>query len=112
MTSTHNPFLTTAEAADYLRLSRQFLEIARHRGDGPPYIKLARGVRYHRPSLDQWMLERLARFATEIDADGDLVPLILGPEIDGLVEPPIREAPPQGHEVRISHSKRRRIEGL
>ncbi len=65
MTSTHNPFLTTAEAADYLRLSRQFLEIARHRGDGPPYIKLARGVRYHRPSLDQWMLERQAELPPE-----------------------------------------------
>ena len=58
MTSANNPFLTTAEAADYLRLSRQFLEIARHRGNGPPYIKLSRAVRYHRPSLDAWMLER------------------------------------------------------
>ncbi len=69
MTSTHNPFLTTAEAADYLRLSRQFLEIARHRGDGPPYIKLARGVRYHRPSLDQWMLERQAELPPEWDRE-------------------------------------------
>ncbi len=50
MTSTHNPFLTTAEAADYLRLSRQFLEIARHRGNGPPYIKLSRAVRYQCPT--------------------------------------------------------------
>ena len=45
MTETHNPYLTTLEAADYLRLSRQFLEIARHRGNGPPYIKLSRAVR-------------------------------------------------------------------
>ena len=51
-------YLTTTEAANYLRMSKQFLEIARHRGDGPPYIKLARAVRYHRPTLDQWMLER------------------------------------------------------
>jgi hypothetical protein len=51
-------YLTTSEAANYLRMSKQFLEIARHRGDGPPYIKLARAVRYHRPALDQWMLER------------------------------------------------------
>ena len=68
MTSTHNPFLTTAEAADYLRLSRQFLEIARHRGDGPPYIKLSRAVRYHRPSLDQWMLERQRNHSAEGEA--------------------------------------------
>ncbi len=51
-------YLTTSEAAEYLRLSKQFLEIARHRGDGPPDIKLSRAVRYHRLSLDQWMLER------------------------------------------------------
>ena len=51
-------YLTTTEAANYLRMSKQFLEIARHRGDGPPYIKLSRAVRYHRPSLDDWMLER------------------------------------------------------
>ncbi len=51
-------YLTTTEAANYLRMSKQFLEIARHRGDGPPYVKLSRAVRYHRPSLDKWMLER------------------------------------------------------
>ncbi len=57
--------LTTSEAADYLRMSKQFLEIARHRGDGPPYIKLSRAVRYHRPSLDQWMLERQRNHTAE-----------------------------------------------
>ena len=58
-------YLTTTEAAHYLRMSKQFLEIARHRGDGPPYIKLARVVRYHRPSLDQWMLERQRHHTAE-----------------------------------------------
>jgi excisionase family DNA binding protein len=50
-------YLTTIEAASYLKLSRQYLEIARHRGDGsgPPYIKLARSVRYRRSALDAWM---------------------------------------------------------
>lgn len=65
MTETHSPYLTTLEAADYLRLSRQFLEIARHRGDGPPYIKLARAVRYHRPSLDDWMLKHQRNHTAE-----------------------------------------------
>ena len=46
MTTNRVSYLTTAEAAEYLRLSKQFLEIARHRGDGPPYIQLARAVRY------------------------------------------------------------------
>jgi Helix-turn-helix domain len=58
-------YLTTSEAASYLRVSKQFLEIARHRGDGPPYIKLARAVRYYRPSLDQWMLERQRNHTAE-----------------------------------------------
>jgi excisionase family DNA binding protein len=50
-------YLTTVEAAQYLKLSRQYLEIARHRGDGsgPPFIKLARAVRYRRSALDAWM---------------------------------------------------------
>jgi hypothetical protein len=50
-------YLTTAEAAQYLKLSRQFLEGARHRADGsgPEYIKLARSVRYRRAALDDWM---------------------------------------------------------
>ena len=61
-------YLTTTEAANYLRMSKQFLEIARHRGDGPPYIKLSRAVRYHRPSLDQWMLERQRSHTAEGEA--------------------------------------------
>jgi hypothetical protein len=50
-------YLTTVEAANYLRLSRQFLEAARYRADGtgPPYIKLERAVRYRRSALDAWM---------------------------------------------------------
>lgn len=48
-------YLTTPEAAKYLNLSIQYLEIARHRGDGPRYVKLARMVRYKRSDLDQFM---------------------------------------------------------
>ena len=50
-------YMTTMEAAAYLKLSRQYLEAARYRGDGsgPPYIKLERAVRYRRSVLDQWM---------------------------------------------------------
>ncbi len=58
-------YLTTTKAANYLRMSKQFLEIARHRGDGPPFIKLSRAVRYHRPSLDPWMLERQRNHTAE-----------------------------------------------
>jgi excisionase family DNA binding protein len=52
-----SPYLTTREAAAYLKLSRQFLEAARWRGDGsgPAYIKVGRSVRYSKPVLDTWM---------------------------------------------------------
>jgi hypothetical protein len=54
-----NEYLTTIKPAQYLKLSRQFLEVARHRGDGsgPPFIKSARAVPYRRSALDAWMAE-------------------------------------------------------
>jgi hypothetical protein len=50
-------YMSTRQAAQYLNLSRQYLEAARYRGDGsgPPYIKLERAVRYRRSVLDAWM---------------------------------------------------------
>ena len=48
-------YLTTSEAAKYLGVSRQWLEIGRHKGYGPPYIKLARLVRYWIRDLDKHM---------------------------------------------------------
>jgi excisionase family DNA binding protein len=51
----YHEYLTTEEASKYLNVSTQYLEIARHKGDGPPYIKLARAVRYKRTDLDSWM---------------------------------------------------------
>jgi hypothetical protein len=49
-------YLTTAQAAQYLGFSRQFLEIARHKGGGPKYLKFSRAIRYHLAELDEWML--------------------------------------------------------
>jgi hypothetical protein len=51
--------LTTAEAADWLGVSTQFLEIARHRGDGPRYMRLGpRCIRYTIPWLREWCEQR------------------------------------------------------
>ena len=52
-----SPYLTTAEAAAYLKLSRQFLEGARYRDDGtgPAYVKAGKTVRYIQSALDEWM---------------------------------------------------------
>lgn len=46
---------TTIEAAAYLRVSRQFLEIGRTRGGGPSFCKFSRAVRYRRVDLDAWL---------------------------------------------------------
>jgi predicted DNA-binding transcriptional regulator AlpA len=53
--------LTARDAANLLRLSSSFLAKARMRGDGPPYIKLGRSVRYRESTLVQWMKSRIAR---------------------------------------------------
>ena len=47
-------YMTTPQAAAYLGLSTQFLEIARCRGGGPKYIKLAQAVRYSKSDLDEF----------------------------------------------------------
>ncbi len=52
------PYLNTTEAAEYLGVSPQFLEGARHRGEGPPYSRLVRRVKYIRTDLDAWMQKR------------------------------------------------------
>ena len=54
-------YLTTKQAAVYLGVSRQFLEIARLKGHGPRFCKpeCSRLVRYYVPDLDAWMREPL-----------------------------------------------------
>ena len=56
---------TTVEAAEYLRVSRQFLEIARVKGGGPPYAKLSRAVRYRRVDLDDWLETSMRRHTAD-----------------------------------------------
>ena len=47
--------LTARDAANLLRLSQSWLAKARMRGDGPPYAKLGRSIRYGEGALVQWM---------------------------------------------------------
>jgi excisionase family DNA binding protein len=49
--------LTTLEAANYLGVSKQLLELLRLKGGGPRYAKLSRLVRYRRSALDEWLIE-------------------------------------------------------
>ena len=50
--------LTPKEAANRLRLSTSWLAKARMRGDGPPYIRIGRAIRYPEEALNQWMKGR------------------------------------------------------
>jgi excisionase family DNA binding protein len=50
--------LTPKEAADLLRVSMSWLAKARMRGDGPPYIRIGRSIRYSEAALLQWMKSR------------------------------------------------------
>jgi len=49
-----SPFLSTAQAAFYIGLSRRTLEKMRIVGGGPVYRKHGRYVRYHIDDLNAW----------------------------------------------------------
>jgi len=51
-------WLTPRDAANFLRLSESWLAKARMRGDGPPYAKFGRTVRYGKGGLVQWTKAR------------------------------------------------------
>jgi predicted DNA-binding transcriptional regulator AlpA len=50
--------LTPAEAAKFLRISRSWLDKARMRSDGPPFIRIGRSIRYSQTALIDWMRPR------------------------------------------------------
>ena len=50
--------MTPNEAAVVLKVSLSWLAKARMRGDGPPYIRVGRSIRYAEAALIQWMKSR------------------------------------------------------
>ena len=58
-------YLNTKQAATYLGFSTQYLEIARHKGGGPQYIKLAKAVRYRLADLDAWMANHIQQHTAD-----------------------------------------------
>jgi predicted DNA-binding transcriptional regulator AlpA len=46
---------TPEETANRLKVSLSWLAKARMRGDGPPFIKIGRAIRYSEAALQQWM---------------------------------------------------------
>ncbi len=51
--------ISAKEAADRLRVSVSWLAKARMKGDGPPFIKVGRSVRYRESDLTQFVKGRL-----------------------------------------------------
>lgn len=49
--------LTTSQCAMFLGVSVQWLEAARLKGIGPPFVKMGRSVRYRVSSVLQWLIE-------------------------------------------------------
>jgi predicted DNA-binding transcriptional regulator AlpA len=57
--------LSAKEASRILRVSMSWLAKARMRGDGPPYIKVGRSIRYSEVALLQWMKSRQRQSTSE-----------------------------------------------
>jgi len=47
--------LTAKEAASRLKVSLSWLAKARMRGDGPPYVRIGRSIRYTDATTLQWL---------------------------------------------------------
>ena len=50
--------LTSKDAAVVLKVSLSWLAKARMQGDGPPYIRVGRSIRYGEAALLQWLKSR------------------------------------------------------
>jgi len=50
--------LTPKEESQFLRVSLSWLAKARMRGDGPPYVKVGRSIRYPETGTLRWMRTR------------------------------------------------------
>ena len=62
--------LSTAETSVYTNLSESYLEKARIRGDGPPWLFLTpKRVGYRRQDLDAWLAARVkSSMASSVEA--------------------------------------------
>jgi len=60
MDNPEKAFLTEAETAQYLGVSRSFLRKARCYGGGPRYHKFKRAIRYRKKDLEAWAEENAA----------------------------------------------------
>ena len=99
-------YLNTKQAATHLGLSTQYMEIARHKGDGPQYIKLAKAVRYRVEDLDAWMADHIRKHTADVKIGGP-VPEPLD-QLGHNNEPSLYDAIEQNElqDLPIGHGKR------
>jgi excisionase family DNA binding protein len=56
----NSPYLIVEQAADYLRVSKNYLDKLRVSGKGPAFVRLGRRkVLYRKSDLDKWIEERI-----------------------------------------------------
>ncbi len=58
-------YFNTQQAAAYLQISASTLNKLRVFGDGPPFVKMGRTVRYRRADLDAWTAKRLRKSTSD-----------------------------------------------
>lgn len=51
----------TAGTAAYLNAPERTLEDWRYRGDGPPFVRMGRRIRYRRADVDAWLVKNTVR---------------------------------------------------
>ena len=54
-------YRNTEQTAKILGVSKQFLEVARCKGEGPPFLKLGKRVVYRITDVDEWAAAQLRK---------------------------------------------------
>lgn len=62
--------LETIAVAAWFGVSKQWLEIGRHRGYGPPFLRLSGRIRYRRSAVIAWLDERSHHRTSEYPTRG------------------------------------------
>lgn len=65
-----SPYLTVEQAADYLRVSKNYLDKLRVSGNGPDFVRLGRRkVLYRKADLDRWVEKRIYASTSQYGID-------------------------------------------
>ncbi len=63
--------LSTIQVAAWFGVSKQWLEIGRHEGYGPPFVRVGPNrIRYRRGDVRRWLLTRVHRSTSEYTRAG------------------------------------------